>query len=129
MGYTKPSYRKQVERLLREYPRIKIRLKLAREYPSCVPNYGVERVAGGRIGSITEDYAVDWADDEIEVKRIEAALGVLNLDERLLIEQRYFDPAIYSDSVIYDRMGWSKRTYYRIKQAALEKLAFVLDMK
>jgi ArpU family phage transcriptional regulator len=129
MGYKKPSYRKQVERLLREYPRLKIRIKLAREYPSCVPNYGVERVAGGRIGSITEGYAIDWADNEIEVKRIETALGVLNLDERLLIEQRYFDPVVFSDSVIYDRLGWSKRTYYRIKQAALEKLAFVLDMK
>ena len=128
MRYTKP-YRKQVERLLREYPRIKIRLKLAREYPSCVPVYGSERVQGGCLASSTESYAIEQVEMELMVNRIETALGVLNLDERLLIEQRYFDPAIYSDSVIYDRLGWSKRTYYRLKSSAIEKLAFVLDLK
>jgi len=86
-------------------------------------------VQGGCLASSTESYAIEQVEMELMVNRIETALGVLNLDERLLIEQRYFDPAIYSDSVIYDRLGWSKRTYYRLKSSAIEKLAFVLDLK
>ncbi|SFJ82853.1 ArpU family phage packaging/lysis transcriptional regulator [Thermoflavimicrobium dichotomicum] len=128
--YRKPDYRRKVERLLRQYPLLKVAVEqLEKEYPSCIPMYELERVQGGDLSNSTQSYATRRAEKKILLERIEKALEVLNLDERFLIEEKYFDLNCPPDDIICHRLGWSQRTYYRIKQQAIEKLAFVLDLK
>ncbi|WP_212772317.1 ArpU family phage packaging/lysis transcriptional regulator [Polycladomyces abyssicola] len=53
---------------------------------------------------------------------------MLNLDERFLIENRYLNQSPVDDMIVCDELGWSKRTYYRIKKRALYKLAMALNL-
>jgi ArpU family phage transcriptional regulator len=137
LGIKKPSYRKQVERLLWEYPILKAAVEneqqLEREglsdlFPSCNPLYE-ESVSRGYSDyqSTTERYAIIRA-TKIRLQQIERALAVLNLDERFLIEKRYLDQSPVDDMIVCDELGWSKRTYYRIKRRALDKLAIALNL-
>jgi ArpU family phage transcriptional regulator len=135
--YKKPSYRRQVERLLREYPVLKAAIENERQlereglgnlFPSCTPLY--ESVSGGysEYQSTTERYAIIRATKMVRLQQIERALLVLNLDERYLIEKRYLDQTPADDMFVCDELGWSKRTYYRIKKRALDKLAMALNL-
>jgi ArpU family phage transcriptional regulator len=63
-----------------------------------------------------------------KLHRIERALLVLNLDERYLIEKPYMDQSPADDMIVCDELGWSKRTYYRIKKRVLDKLAMALNL-
>jgi len=135
--YKKPPYRRKVERILREYPVLKAAIENERQlereglgnlFPSCTPIYE-ESVSRGysEYQSITERYAIIRADNSIRLQQIERALSVLDLDERFLIEKRYIDPSPADDRFVCDELGWSLRTYYRIKKRALYKLAMALN--
>lgn len=133
----KPSYRRRVERILKNYPIIKAAVELQQQeeaagygdFPACIASYE-ERVSAGysEYNSSTERYGIWRATKYLELQRIEMALMVLDFDERFLIEERYFDRSGPSDSVVYDRLGWSKRHYYRVKARAIKKLAVVLGL-
>ncbi|OYD06119.1 ArpU family phage packaging/lysis transcriptional regulator [Paludifilum halophilum] len=130
--YRKPSYRKQVERLLRDYPVLKIAVENGESkdlFPSCTPMYE-ERVSGGHkeYQSTTERYGVRRANKQLQVKRIEKALAILDLDERYLIEERYMKLSPPLDQEIQIRFSWSESTYRRIKRRALRKLAVALNI-
>lgn len=133
----KPAYRRKVERILKNYPILKAAVELQQkedaaglgDFPPCIASYE-ERVSAGysEYRSSTERYGIKRATMYIELQRIEAALMALDFDERFLIEGRYFDRSGYNDSVVYDRLGWSKRHYYRVKARAIKKLALVLGL-
>ncbi|MDQ0418478.1 ArpU family phage transcriptional regulator [Croceifilum oryzae] len=126
----KPSYRKEVERRLRKYPILKVAVEdLKYQYPSCTSHYG-EPMHGGQKEYIssTEKYAVQRAEKEMELKRIEQALKILNEDERQLVEERYFTRMRKNDEIVCDRIGWSKRSYYRVKKEAIDKVAYTLNL-
>jgi len=136
--YKKPSYRRQVERLLREYPVLKAAIENERQlereglgnlFPSCTPLYeeSVSR-AYSEYQSTTERYAIIRATKMVRLQKIERALAVLDLDERFLIEKRYLDQSPADDRFVCDELGWSLRTYYRIKKRALNKLAMALNL-
>ncbi|MBN2909140.1 DUF1492 domain-containing protein [Polycladomyces sp. WAk] len=136
--YKKPSYRRQVEHLLREYPVLKAAIENERQlereglgnlFPTCTPMYE-ESVSRGHseYQSTTERYAIIRATKMVRLQQIERALLVLNLDERYLIEKRYMDQSPADDMIVCDELGWSKRTYYRIKRRALDKLAIALNL-
>jgi ArpU family phage transcriptional regulator len=135
--YKKPSYRRKVESILREYPVLKASIENERQlereglgnlFPSCTPLYD-ELVSRGfsEYQSTTERYAIIRATKIVRLQQIERALAVLNLDERFLIEKRYLDQSPADDMIVCDELGWSKRTYYRIKRRALDKLAMALN--
>ncbi|MBN2910788.1 DUF1492 domain-containing protein [Polycladomyces sp. WAk] len=137
--YKKPSYRRQVERLLREYPVLKAAIENERQlereglgnlFPSCTPLYeeSVSRGHSEYHQSTTELYAIIRATKMVRLQQIERALLVLNLDERYIIEKRYMDQSPADDMIVCDKLGWSKRTYYRIKRRALDKLAIALNL-
>ncbi|OYD06111.1 hypothetical protein CHM34_18085 [Paludifilum halophilum] len=135
--YRKPTYRKEVERILKEYPVLKVAVETEQEaekagaglYPSCTSSYE-ERVSGGysEYQSSTERYGIRRASKQLKLRRIDQALLALDIDERLLVEERYFDQANPSDAIVYDCLGWSKRNYYRVKSRAFKKLAFALNL-
>jgi ArpU family phage transcriptional regulator len=126
--YKKPDYRKKVERMLREYPILKLAIE-EEQIPSCTPLYE-ERTSSAysEYNSMTEKYAVRMADKKLQVKKLEKALQVLNLDERELVKTRYFDLAVLTDEAICEKLGWSKRSYYRIKRNALNKIALAMNL-
>lgn len=137
--YRKPSYRKRVEKILLEYPILKesmeIEQRLEREglgdlLPSLTSAYG-ERIGGySEYRSDTEKFGIMRANKWARIKVIESALQVLNLDERYLIEERYFDTErqLVTDITVYESLGWSPRHYYRVKNQAMRKLAMVLNV-
>lgn len=126
--YKKPDYRKQVEKLLRDYPILKLAIE-EEQITSCTPVYE-ERTspAYSEYNSMTEKYAVRIADKKLQVKKVEKALQVLNLDEKELIKMRYFDLAVLTDEAICEKLGWSKRSYYRIKSRSIQKIAIALNL-
>ncbi|MCH5586296.1 hypothetical protein MK805_15240 [Shimazuella sp. AN120528] len=130
MQYRKPAYKKIVERMLREYPILKKSIVEyeSYHYPSCITVYE-ERIGRSynEYLSSTEQYGIRRADKQMKVRSVEQALKVLSIEERKLIEERYFDLNTPSDGMIYERLGWSKRNYYRIKKGALYTLATFLN--
>jgi ArpU family phage transcriptional regulator len=130
-GYRKPTYKKLVERILREYPILKKSIDEVEPYlyPSCTTIYE-ERIghAYREYTSSTEKYGIRKAEKKIQVAQIEKALEVLSSDELKLVEARYFYINVLSDSLVYDRLGWSKRNYYRIKSQAICKIALALNL-
>ncbi|SMO54648.1 ArpU family phage packaging/lysis transcriptional regulator [Melghirimyces algeriensis] len=131
--YKKPTYRKEVERVLKEYPILKVAVETEQEaekvYPSCTLSYE-ERVNGGysEYQSSTEKFGIRRANKCLKVKRIEKALTVLDLDERFIIDERYLKLNWVTDIQVYTQLGWSERNYYRIKERALWKLAVALNI-
>lgn len=99
------------------------------DYPSCTPVYE-ERVGQvySEFHSSTEKYALRKTEKQLQVQRIDNALQVLSEKERKLIEARYFDPNEPVDGWIYDQLGWSQASYYRVKRQAIYKLALALNM-
>lgn len=126
--YRKPDYRKKVERLLLDYPILKLAVDEV-ELPSCTPMYE-ERTSPAYSGyhSTTEKCAIRMADKKLQIKRIDRALEVLSIDEREMVELRYFKLSYPTDEIICEQLGWSKRSYYRVKARTLRKLALALNL-
>lgn len=128
----KPPHIRELESKLLEYPVLRGKLEVAKyDFPSCVASYK-ERVQGGPMEytSSTERFGVKRAEhlEKVmkEIAKIEVALEYLSDKEKTLIKEKYFDVEQPPDEIVFWRLGWSKRHYYRVKQYALEKLAEML---
>ncbi|MCS1351168.1 ArpU family phage packaging/lysis transcriptional regulator [Mechercharimyces sp. CAU 1602] len=130
----KPVHRRKVEELLKNYRTWKATLQMEEEFPSCTPVYE-ERTSPGYSAyvSTTEQYGIrrteqrerlEWM--EVEVKRIERSLAVLDIDERLVLEERYMQNRL--DKEVQARLMWSESTYRRIKKEAMRKMAVMLGV-
>lgn len=126
--YKKPKWRKQIEDMLRKYPRYKrsVQLNLVELFPSLTTSYS-ERVSGGQSEFIssTEKFGVKRAEQLRVVELVELSLEFLTPDEREVIEESYFTGKL-PVGIICDRLGWSKRKYMYLKQSAIEKIAEAL---
>lgn len=126
--YKKPDYWRQVERLLRDYPILKLAIE-EDQIPSCTPIYEEKTSPEySEYNSVTEKYAIRMAEKRIKVNKIEKALKVLTSDERKIIEMRYFSMNQPTDYTVCIELNWSKRTYYRVKKDAIRKLALFLNI-
>lgn len=116
-------YRKQVEDILKKYPLYKQALKF-RLYPSVTMDYSIERVEGGEqeYQSSTEKYGIIRAEYSRLVEQVELMLSLLSDEERILIEQTYFLTNRLPIDIVYERLNMSRRSYFRIKQQALDKI-------
>ena len=133
----KPTYRRKVERILKNYPILKAAVELQQkedaaglgDFPPCIASYE-ERVSAGysEYRSSTERYGIKRATKQIELQRIERAVEILDLDERLLIQERYMTIPCPRDKELQERLCWSERNYRRIKAAAIRKLAGALNL-
>lgn len=134
--WTKPQYRKEVEKWLRDYPYLKESIEdreMIDLFPSCVPVYGEENFGGGGgFSSSTERYGIKRAERhswerQLWVQRIERALATLDEDERAVIVKTYFDglPQV----MVCNQLKISEATCRRIKSRAINKLALILNLK
>ncbi|WP_044737266.1 ArpU family phage packaging/lysis transcriptional regulator [Geobacillus kaustophilus] len=83
--------------------------------------------------SSTEDAAIKKVDFERErdeyMERIRRAVNRLNKMERELIIKRYMCLEEPRDYDVYNEMGISESTFYRIREKAFYKLAFALRIE
>lgn len=126
------SYRKKVEQILRTYPLIKKRIERenAEKLPSCTTWYEENKVQETMgYSSTTEKYGILRAEQFKEIRPIEDALTVLSKGEREWVRESYFGVDTLSIDEICEKLGYSRRSYFRMKSEVLEKLAFVLGLK
>lgn len=80
--------------------------------------------------STTESIAIERADSNRErdefMERIRKAVNRLSMRERELIFKRYMTIEDVYDYDVYNEMGFSETTYYRVREKAFYKLAFSL---
>jgi ArpU family phage transcriptional regulator len=83
--------------------------------------------------STTESIAIERVDFEQErdayIDRIRKAVNRLNVKERELIAKRYMTQEDVYDYEIYNDMGFSESKYYRVREQAFYKLAFILRIE
>ena len=83
--------------------------------------------------STTESMAIKRVDFERErsefMERIRKAVNRLNMRERELITKRYMTLEDLYDYEIYNEMGFSESKYYRVREQAFYKLAFILRIE
>lgn len=125
------SYREKMEKILRNYPLIKKRIELQNEefFPSCTTRYEEEASSNKTYASSTEKFGILRADSYQKIRPLEEALKILSNCEREVIEESYFQINTPQMSRLYEKWGYSQRSYYRIRSGAIEKLAFVLGYK
>lgn len=134
----KPEFIRRVEKVLFDYPILKASIENEREleregladlFPSLTPSYEEKTSpAHSEYQSHTERYGILRASRIVQVRQTERALKTLSLDEREIIQERYFDPAQHTDTFVADQLGLSRAKYHRIKQQALKKLAIALNL-
>jgi DNA-directed RNA polymerase specialized sigma subunit len=124
MGALKMDYRREVEQMLRKYPSYKRSMNVL---PACVPSYE-ERVQGGEQEYIssTEKYAFIRAERRALVEDVELALSFLTAKEKQLIQLTYFQEDKPLINIIWQQLHMSKSTYYRQKDATLDKIVSLL---
>ncbi|MBD1373763.1 hypothetical protein IC620_15565 [Hazenella sp. IB182357] len=127
----KPDYRKQVEAMLKAYPWVKQTIQESNEelYPSCVPIY--EEMFGHgekEYASSTEKYGMKRAQKYEQLKELENTLKHLKLDERMVITETYFKNHNLTTDVLCERIGMSRRTYFRAKSSAFSKIADAMGL-
>lgn len=83
--------------------------------------------------SSTEEAAIQNVDNKIERQRflirVQKAVNRLNRREREIIIKRYMDPEEHFDYQVYNDLGLSERSYYRVKARAFYNLAFSLGVE
>ncbi|MED4589440.1 MULTISPECIES: ArpU family phage packaging/lysis transcriptional regulator [Priestia] len=83
--------------------------------------------------SSTEDTAIKRVDYEIKrdtfMQRVQRAVNRLNKRERELIIKTYMTYEEVYVFDVYNEMGISEATYYRIREQAFYKLAFALQIQ
>lgn len=102
--------------------------------PKVTPSYSLVPPSNtNAFHSSTEDTAIKRVDYEIKrdtfMQRIQSAVNRLNKRERELIIKTYMT---YEDVYVfnvYNEMGISEATYYRIREQAFYKLAFALQVQ
>ena len=82
--------------------------------------------------SATESTAIERVDYEQErnsfIERTHKAVNRLSTRERELVTKRYLTIEDVYDYDVYNEMGVSETTYYRIREKAFYKLAFSLQV-
>lgn len=132
----KSKYVRQTERALYEYSALKIALQNEEElekeglgnlFPSMVPAYE-ESMGGGTISNPTETWALRRAEKKLKVTQIDRALSILSSEERKMIQTKYLDQGQPSDVRASIDLEWPERTYFRVKDRALRKIATALNI-
>ncbi|GGC97777.1 ArpU family phage packaging/lysis transcriptional regulator [Pontibacillus salipaludis] len=94
-----------------------------KDVPSC---------SSGTNHSKTEAVAIHKVDQEAHREKymrwIERALKRLNRKEEAVINKLYMEEDDVFDYEAYNELGFSERTFYRIKSDAFYKLAFILKI-
>lgn len=66
---------------------------------------------------------------KVLVERVDNAISRLNSSEREIIQLRYLENEDNYDYIIYHKLGYSERKYYRIKSNAFYKLGYMLRLE
>ena len=121
--------KREVEKVLSDFRSYSLQESLG-QLPSITAKYTLIPPAGGYTGSSTETAAVNNVDYEINrrklMDKVIEAVNRLSEKERSIITMRFFGEEELFDYEVYDELGYSHRTYYRIKQSAFYKLALAL---
>lgn len=132
----KAKYVRQTERALYEYAVLKVALENEEElekkglgnlFPSMIASYE-DSPRGSVISNPTETWGMRRAEKSLKIKQINRAMGILSSEERQIIECKYFDNSQPSDMRVCDLLNWPERSYYRIKDRALRKIATALNI-
>lgn len=132
----KSKYVRQTERALYEYAALKVALQneeeLEREglgnlFPSLVPAYE-ESMGGGTISNPTEAWGMRRAEKKMKVRQIDRALSILASDEKEMVQVKYLNHSQPSDVRSAIELEWPERTYFRVKDRALRKIATALNI-
>lgn len=136
----RPTYIKEVEKLLSEYVVIKEsweldqRLEaegLGRMFPSLTPAYEDSVRGYSEYRDSTERYGILRAmrsKKEAKIRMVEESLNLLDPAERELIERKYLHAVQPPDEFVARQMRYSRSTYFRIKRSALRKLALAWNL-
>jgi RNA polymerase sigma factor (sigma-70 family) len=125
----KPSYEREVENLLREYPLMQSAIQdVDQLLPSCVPSYQTGAKGYSQYQSTTEKYGILRAvrSKKNIVRQIEKALAQLTEEELQVIELKYFDRLPVA-RICY-LLHTSEATYKRRRNNALKKIAKVMNL-
>lgn len=104
-----------------------------RKETAMTPNYAPrDYTSNAQTGKPVEDAAI--ANVEADAMRqhwimLQRALLVLRPEERRLIELRYLGEDTLYDYQVYNQMGMSDRTYKRLKNKAIKRLAIKLNIE
>ncbi len=63
---------------------------------------------------------------ELKLRALDAGVAVLGVEERALVELRYFHPLEYNHEQTMTQLGWNRNRYYRLRGSAIAKVALVL---
>lgn len=135
---TRAWYIKPVEKLLYDYPILKVSVENEAElekeglsdwYPSLTPVYE-ERTSPGyqEYQSQTEKYGIKRAMKKLQLRQMNRALSILSEEEKKLIQSRYFASVPPSETALCRKMSLSRTQYHRVRHQALEKLAKALNI-
>lgn len=128
---------KYLEQFLYEYPALKISIEnelewekegLSYHFPSLSSLWKEETSNQLPVSVSIEKYRMLRTAKRMKLRQMERALELLGTEEKVIIEEKYFNPVKLVDFVVYERLGLSKSTYHRIKKTALKKLAVALNM-
>lgn len=132
------AYVRRVERLLYSYQAIVAGMEneqeLEREglgnlFPAMVASYG--GIGGGRptdVSNPTQKFGIMRAEKSLQVRQIQRALNALTHKELELVDNKYFDPYMPSDSEVYRKMGLGPTAFYKLKTQVLRKIATALNI-
>ncbi|GGD05304.1 ArpU family phage packaging/lysis transcriptional regulator [Pontibacillus salipaludis] len=124
--------RNKVEAALEKYQMFKLMEPI--EAPiNITASYSDTPTSGtGATHSKTESAALNKISQEEErksyIRKIDTALKRLNRKESAIIKKRYIEDDDNTDYLVYNELGFSETTYYRIKADAFYKLAFILKI-
>ncbi len=123
--------KKAVERAFAEFRRYLLQSSLDK-MPTITAQYSLVPPSGSFSGSTTENSAVKNIDYErkrkLVMEKIISAVNKLSYKERSIITMKYFGEEEVYDYEVYTDLHLSHRQYYRIKAAAFQKLAIVLNL-
>lgn len=125
---TKAQYMRQTERILYEYPFMKLAVEETKDdLPSMIAGYD-DMPKGTTLSNPTESYGIKRAEKCLKIRKIDKAMSCLSEDERDLIQKKYFDTTQPSDETVFLELRWNHKTYYKLKERAVRKMAIALNI-
>lgn len=124
----KSSYVRETEKTLYDYPFMVLAIEdIEDDLPSMIAGYD-DMPKGTTISKPTESYGIKRAEKFLKISRIDKAIAQLSEWERQMIQKKYFDTTQPSDMTVYMELGWNHKTYYKIKNQAIRKMAIALNI-
>ncbi|MGY3717167.1 ArpU family phage packaging/lysis transcriptional regulator [Sutcliffiella cohnii] len=125
--------KKKVEEKLEDY-RLALMMEPIENHPKVTQTFSFLPPSTNReYKSSTEEMAIKKVDMEIArqklLKEVQQATNRLPFRERALIVLRYMQQEEKFDYEVYDELGLSQRSYYRLKARAFYNLAFILRIE